>query len=229
MTGIALQLTPTNPSITSHTASGFTVGSISQPSGSFTQSYSAQLVKTISGAITPGPLGSITLIGNYTATVSQGSVSFTPAGSLTLSAGTTIASSGCNSLNVSVTLPAISASQLGTTGATGGMTPVPLNLTGCPASAPVSISFSGTPATVSGTPSATVLASSGSALNVGVQLLDSSSSPAPVDITGSVKTALGTTSPSGNLGVTYYAQYYATDVAGPGIVNATATYTLTYP
>jgi len=230
VTGIALQLTPTNPSITSHTASGFTAGSIPAPSGSFLQSYSAQLVKTISGAITAGPLGSITLIGSYTAAANNGAtISLTNAGSVTLSSGTMIASGGCNILNVPVTLPAVFTSQLGSTGATGGMTPVQLNLTGCPASTPVSISFSGTAATISGTPSTTVLASTGSAPNVGVQLLGNGGSPAPVDITGSVKTAVGTTSSSGSLGVTYYAQYYATGAASPGTINATAVYTLTYP
>lgn len=230
VTGIALQLTPTNPSITSHTPSGFTAGSISAPSGSFLQKYSAQLVKTIPGAVTAGSLNSIILIGSYTAAANNGAnISSLNASSVTLNAGTTIVSGACNFLNVPVTLPAVSTSQLSSTGATGGMTSVQLNLTGCPASTPVSISFSGTAATISGTPSTTVLASSGSAQNVGVQLLGNGGSPTPVDITGGMKTALGTTSSAGSLSINYYAQYYATGAAGPGTVNATAVYTLTYP
>lgn len=230
VTGIALQLAPTNPSITSHTGGGFIAGSIPAPSGSFQQSYSAQLVKTIPGAVTAGPLNGITLIGSFTA-AADNSANISPlnASSVTLIAGTMIASGGCNILNVPVTLPAVLTSQLGSIGATAGMMPVQLNLTGCPASTPVSISFSGTAATISGTPSTTVLASSGSAQNVGVQLLSNGSSPTAVDITGSVKSPLGTTSSSGSLSATYYAQYYATGTAGPGNVNATAVYTLTYP
>jgi len=231
VTGIALQLTP-NPSITSHTGGGFIAGSIpaTPMPGWFQQSYSAQLVKTIPGAVTAGSLNSITLIGSFTAAANNGAtISPLNASSVTLIAGTTIASGGCNILNVPVTLPAVLTSQLGSIGVTAGMTSVQLNLTGCPAGTPVSISFSGTAATISGTPSTTVLASSGSAQNVGVQLLSNGSSPAPVDITGSVKSPLGTTSSSGSLSATYYAQYYATGMAGPGNVNATAVYTLTYP
>ncbi len=232
VTGIALQLTPINPSITSHTGSGFIAGSIpaTPMPGSFQQSYSVQLVKTIPGAVTAGPLNSITLIGSFTAAANNdANISRLNASSVTLIAGTMIALGGCNILNVPVTLPAVFTSQLGSIGATAGTTPVQLNLTGCPASTAISISFSGTSATISGTPSSTVLASSGSAQNVGVQLLGNGGSPTPVDITGGVKTALGTTTSSGSLSATYYAQYYATGTAGPGNVNATAVYTLTYP
>lgn len=228
--GIVLQLTPTNPSITSHAGSGFIAGSIPAPSGSFNQSYSAQLVKTTPGAVTASPLDSITLIGSFTAAANNGAnISRLNASSVTLNAGTRIALGGCSILNVPVTLPAVFTSQLGSMGAIAGMTPVQLNLTGCPANTPVSISFSGTAAMISGTPSTTVLASSGSAKNVGVQLLGNGGSSAPVDITGSVKSALGTTLSSGSLSATYYAQYYATGAVGPGNVNATAVYTLTYP
>ena len=225
--GVALQLTPSNPDTSGHTSTTFPAGTITAPALQTTQTYSAQLVKTVSGAVAAGSLDSITLIGNYTMTLDGGNGSLTNASSLSLGSGT-IKAAGCNLLNVPVTLPVVFASQLSSAGATNGRTPVSLNLVGCPASVQVFISFSGTAATIGGTPSATVLASNGTAQNVGVQLLDSGSPSAPVNITGSVKTALGIPSSSGNLSATYYAQYYATGAAGSGSVNATATYTLTY-
>lgn len=225
LAGVALQLTPSNPGTTGHTANSFPAGAITPSTLQTTQSYTAQLVKTTAGAVTTGTLSSITLIGSYSVTLNGGSGSFTNPGSLTSGTGT-IRSGGCNSLNVTATLPAVSTSQLSSQGRVGGKTPVPLNFTDCPASAQISISFTGTAATIAGTPSTNVLASSGTAQNVGVQLLDSGNQPA--DITGSVTATLGTASSSGALSTTYYAQYYATGSTGAGTVNAVATYTLTY-
>lgn len=225
LTGVALQLTPSNPDTTGHTANSFPAGTITTSTPQTTQSYFAQLVKTTAGAVTTGTLNSIVLISSYSMTLNGGSGSLTNSGSLTSGTGT-IKSGGCNTLNVTATLPTVFTSQLSSQGTVGGKTPVPLNFTDCPASAQISISFTGTAATIAGTPSTNVLASSGTAQNVGVQLLDSGNQP--VDITGSVIATLGTASASGGLSTTYYAQYYATGSTGPGTVNAVATYTLTY-
>lgn len=227
LAGVGLQLTPSHPSTASHTATSFPAGTIPPPApGQTTQSYSAQLVKTAAGAVASGTISNFSLV-NYSITwTGGGNAVFTNASSLTIGSAKIISGS-CDSLNVTATLPAVFASQLSNQGAVFGKTPVPLNFTNCPAGAQVSISFNGTAATIGGTPSTNVLASSGGAQNVGVQLLDNNGNP--VDITGTITTVLNSSVPaSGSVSGTYYAQYYATGSAGPGSVNAVATYTLTY-
>lgn len=225
--GITLQLTPSNPGIAGYAAPTFPAGTIPPPASDMTttQTYSAQLVTTAT-PLSPGPLNQILISSYSVSTIGGGKGDLSQNGSLTATG--TIKGGGCNIANVSVTLPPVTASQLATAGATTGTTPVPLNLSGCPASTNVSISFSGTAATIGGVASTTVLASTGTAGYVGVQLLDGSGQP--VDITGTVAKPQGQTSTTGTLSPSpgYAARYYATGAATPGSVQATATYTLSY-
>jgi type 1 fimbria pilin len=186
-----------------------------------TLAFTAQLYVTgpVTGGGTTTLTSLITSFENYT----YGSTdSSSPYGSLNMTP-VIVTRSSCAGSSPNVTLPPVFASALNANGATSGQTPFSLSITGCPNGTKLAISFSGTQ---DGT-ATTVTQSTGSATNVGVQLL--TSAKAAVDITGTQTTNLGTVANGGSMTVPYYAQYYATGQATSGTVNAAVTYTLTYP
>jgi major type 1 subunit fimbrin (pilin) len=186
-----------------------------------TLQFTAQLYVT--GPVTSGGTTTLTqLISNFQNYTFGSTDSSSTYGSLSITP-VVVTRSSCSGASPNVTLPPVFTSALNTAGATSGQTPFSLNITGCPNGTKLAISFSGTQA---GT-STTVSQSTGSANNVGVQLL--TSAKAAVDITGTQTTSLGTVANGGSLSVPYYAQYYATGQATAGTVAAAVTYTLTYP
>lgn len=125
--------------------------------------------------------------------------------------------------SIAVTLPTISTSALGSTGATAGTTPFAINLN-CPsaaAGAPVYVLLNnnGTASGIQGVLTKT----SGTSAGVGVQLLDSSYTP----VTFGTPASVGTT-PMGTMNIPYFAQYYRTAAVTAGTLTASATFTLLY-
>lgn len=132
--------------------------------------------------------------------------------------------------NVSVVLPNVSRTSLGTAGATAGITRFTFNYTSCTANGGVTGNgFSGTQ-TWSFTPdpaSPTYIQNSGSApkaSNVVVQLLDANLAP----IANGATTTLSVPKAGGALSQTFYARYVATGPAGSGNVKGVATFDITY-
>ncbi len=188
---------------------------------SVTLTFNAQLyvTGTVTGGGTTTLTRLITSFENYTFGSTDSSTTY---GSLNLNK-VVVNRSSCQGSSPTVALPPVLTSALSTAGATAGTTPFSLSITGCPTGTQLAISFS----SVQDGSATTVAQSTGSASNVGVQMLNSARTP--VDITGTQTTNLGTVSSGGNLSVPYYAQYYATGQAGIGTVSAAVTYTLTYP
>jgi type 1 fimbria pilin len=187
-----------------------------------TVGFTAQLYVT--GTVTSGGTTTLTSLissfQNYTYGVNDSNA--TPYGALNVNT-VTVNVASCKANSPTVVLPTVTTAALTASGATTGVTPFSLNITGCPAGTQLAITFSGTQ---SGT-STTVLKSTGTAANVGVQMLNSAGTA--VDITGTQATSLGTIPSSGAVTVPYSAEYYATGRAGAGTVTATATFTLSYP
>ncbi len=127
--------------------------------------------------------------------------------------------------NIAVTLPTVSTRSLTSTGAVSGATAFTIGLT-CSAAASgqtMAIEIDASRAVPPGTTG--VLTSTGSAGNVGVQLIDSSFKAVSLG----TPVTVGTT-PTGAYNLTYYAQYYAlANSTTAGTVSATATFTISYP
>ena len=211
---------------------GFEIGPIvraSNGTGSITNSFTAQLIKT--GTVSPGSVNTITRLMRfywyeYGVTASDG-----PIGSLRFNGGTVVSVPTCqvndDSKNLAVPLPVIQSQALnGGIGTWAARTRFNINLR-CQVGSVVRISMDSTrqgigtgvvaPTTGSGGPWAT---------NVGVQILNASFSPVAFDTI----TTVGTTPAGGTWTLPYYAQYYrySTSAIGAGKVAATVTYTLTY-
>lgn len=126
--------------------------------------------------------------------------------------------------SISVTLPTVSNTAFNVAGATAGATAFNIGLT-CSSAASgqdIAIQFD-TNKQPSGTTG--VITPTGTAKNVGVQLVDSKFNP----VTFGTAADAGTT-PTGVFNLTYYARYYATATAvTAGTVSATATFTISYP
>ena len=125
--------------------------------------------------------------------------------------------------SISVTLPTVSNTALASVGATAGSTAFSIQLDcGNAAGRTLAIEFDTANASAGATG---VIVPSGTATNVGVQLLDASFAP----VTFGTPAVVGTT-PSGQYSLTYYARYYATATpVQAGTLSATATFTLSYP
>lgn len=123
--------------------------------------------------------------------------------------------------SITVTLPTVSSANFSGVGSVAGTTPFAIGLT-CSSGTTLRVQLD-SPAAVAGKPGV-IAPSSGGASGVGVQLMDSTG----VAVTfGSAKTVGAT--PNGDLSVNYFARYYQTGTApGSGLVQASATFTLSY-
>ena len=123
--------------------------------------------------------------------------------------------------NIIVTLPTVTSQAFSGVNSVTGTTPFQIKLT-CSSGATLRMTLD-TATPVAGKTG--VIAPSGGASGVGVQLLDSSG-VTPVQF-GTVKT-IGAT-PTGQLSINYFARYYQTgSTVGAGLLSATATFTLSY-
>ena len=128
--------------------------------------------------------------------------------------------------NVTVILPTVAKTALASAGATAGLKPFTLSLTGCSGAGSVSYAATATWSFTPG-PSSTVVANSAAApaaSNVYVQLLDSNLSP----IANGTTTTLANIGAGSSYSTTFYARYYASGAAGAGGVAGVATFTMTY-
>jgi len=131
-----------------------------------------------------------------------------------------------------VTLPEVSASVLGTAGATAGRlsTPITLALTGCSGSATKAVAyFESGPTIDQGNGYLKNMASASPATNVEVRLLNAVFQPINIakgshnDIASN-----GATITAGNATLNYYGEYYATGKATAGAVSTSVNYTMQY-
>lgn len=256
ITGLAVLVTATPVQATSKaclacgptSTAGYVPGAVTAPSnaavgsysGTVTASYTAQLIKTTSGAIASGQIAQTNLI-PFWWYISGGSVNSTsqslganlilPAITITIPTCTVTAGN-----NQTVTLPTVDTSQLAASGRTAGTTPFSIAITGCPDGFSVASNLfsGGTVDNSTGNLSNTTTAGNGGARNVEVQLLNGTGS----SLTGALNLSKKNNAASQNSGtfdvvnnavtLNYYAQYYATAAATAGAVTASINYTITY-
>ncbi|HEY5852007.1 MAG TPA: fimbrial protein [Lysobacter sp.] len=244
--GIALKLTASPDQAKAQTClrcgpastAGFEIGPFPQNSctgsgnnrrcsGSVTEAFTAQLVKT--GTVTPGTLSGLQLMRFYWYEYGYTSTSGPMGTTLTVNGGTQVGLVGCSvdtgSQNLTVTLPTVTTAALTSLGATAGRTRFNLNLT-CQAGTTASISFATTSAF--SIPNGVIAPTTGTgmATGIGIQLINGAST-APVPFNAAQ--TLGAT-PNGSWAVPFHAQYYrtvSTAITG-GTVRGTLTFTLTY-
>lgn len=127
-----------------------------------------------------------------------------------------------------VTLPTVMSSTLSQAGNTAGRTPFSVELASCsPDTGNVALYFE--PGTntdmITGR-----LNNTGAATNVQVGLLNSSMAPIQLNQSSTALQNSQTVSiVSGSATLNYYAEYYATGAAGPGSVNTSTFFSVTYP
>jgi type 1 fimbria pilin len=260
ITGLAVLVTATPVQASSNSClacgptstAGYVPGSVVAPSnskvgaysGTVTASYTAQLIKTISGPVSPGSITANPLI-PFWWYIPGGSVDST---SLTLNASLmlpsiTITVPTCTisaGANQTVTLPTIDSRLLATNGAVAGLTPFSITITNCPAGASIATNvFSGgstdsTTGALTNTTASTGRNATGAA-NLEVQFLNgsggSNKSGSVINLSQTTASAQGTsTFPLVNNGATlnYYAQYLATGTVTAGVFTATVQYGITY-
>lgn len=135
--------------------------------------------------------------------------------------------------NVSVQLPTVQASALDAAAKYAGATPFKFTLSGCSAaSGPEATTTVGMRLVSTSTISSGNLiniAADSPAKNVAIQILDDSASSKAIDFSlGEYSTALVAQPTTGNAEFPFTAQYYATDAATIGKVEAQLQYALTY-
>lgn len=192
--------------------------------GSFNVSGTFELVKT--GTINAGTITPTSTTATYYSGVLNSGVALNNGNNtLKIASGTAVKPVTCSvtaaTANQTVVLPTISPSALGAAGQVAGKTPFSIALS-CEAGVKVAITFSSASGS-SGIP--TVVASTGTAAGVGVQLLNSSWTPITLDT--ALQLSSGTT---GDTSFQFYGQYFqlATARATPGSVNAAAIFTMSY-
>jgi len=243
VSGVALLVTASPVQATSRSGdvedgpnkyAGYPVGSVTAPAGSSAGSYGGTFTETFIGQlivtgnnVTTGTIAGKNLIPFwwYISGGSQYSSSISLGTNLVLGSSK-IKSSSCSvnldSQNLTVTLPNITTSALNAS-LTAGKTPFNINLNCKSSNKDIYITM-----TASNPGAATGVAlSSGSAGNVGVQIL--SGGGTAVDVTGTTPQHIATSTPNGAYSIPYYAQYYrtATPVTA-GQVSATVTFVMTY-
>lgn len=127
--------------------------------------------------------------------------------------------------NTTVTLPNVSTAALNSAGATAGLTPFNMNLTGC-TNGGSTFDVDATWSFTQGTSASSIANSAaGAAQNVETQILKSDYSPIS---TGTVIYMGAVPASGGTLDSTFFARYVATGVASAGAVRGVATFTLSY-
>ncbi|WP_019464353.1 fimbrial protein [Dyella japonica] len=259
ITGLAVLVTASTVQATSNSClacgptstAGYVPGSIVAPSnskvnaysGSFSAVYTAQLIKTTSGAVSPGTITTNQLIpfwwyipGGSVDSVSQALNAYLILPNITITVPTCTISAGANQ---TVTLPTVDSRLLATSGATAGLTPFSISITNCPAGASIATNvFSGgsTDSTTGALTNTTSSAKGGSgAANLEVQFLNgpggSNNAGSLINLSQTTASAQGTSTYTlVNNGATlnYYAQYLATGAVTPGLFTATVQYGITY-
>jgi type 1 fimbria pilin len=209
---------------------GWEPATITYPASSTTFTITGQLIKTASTA-TSGTVTAISRVMQfyyyiYGITSSSAAISTLSTNSAVLTTASCALNGGTDN-NLTVTLPTIAASSLRGTGTVAGLTPFNISYA-CTSGSKLTMTMSSTTAwntnlgVISSSASCSGTTPAG---NVGVQVLQSPTTPMPFTTTGQ---SLGN-SPNGTLTIPYYAQYYQTGApvtAGP--VCATATFTMTY-
>ncbi|MFM0341104.1 fimbrial protein [Paraburkholderia fungorum] len=190
--------------------------------GSFSVSGTFELVKT--GSIVAGTISSAASYntGIYTRAALNNS---SAASALSVANGTSVRPVTCSvtsaTANQTIPMVPISPSALNAAGAVAARTPFSISLS-CESGVKVAVTFT----SASGNSGiGSVLASTGSATGVGVQLLDASWAPITLDAARQLSS--GTT---GNDSFQFYGQYYQLGAAQvtPGAVNASAIFTMSY-
>ncbi|MET3653327.1 fimbrial protein [Dyella japonica] len=218
-------------------ANAYMVGHVAAPSGSMSVTYTAQLIviNNNGGQVSYGTISNSTALLNYywyvrgCQSVSGGcngkQVSTSLGTTLSLSSGTVIAAPTC-SINAGsaaqvITLPAISTATLAAKGSVSGLTAFSIGLT-CQTGVNATIAWTSAQSTTT----AGLMSSTGSANNVGVQLLDQDQDPVAW---GTATTVTGA-SAGGVVTLPYYAQYYRSGNGNVsvGTVSSKATFTVNY-
>ena len=258
ITGLALLVKATPVQATSNSClncgptstAGYVPGSVIAPagaaqnaySGTVTANYTAQFIKTTSGAVSAGSIPQTNLIpywwyipGGSVDYISQSLNAALVLGATTVTVPTCTIAAGNNQ---TVTLPTVDSSQLSSAAMVAGTTPFSIVVTGCPDGVSVATNkFSGGSIdNATGAMRNTTSAANGGARNVEVQLLNgegSSNAAAYSAIILNRSTAGAQNSGTYNIvnnavTLNYYAQYYATAAATPGTVTASIQYTITY-
>jgi type 1 fimbria pilin len=214
----------------------YMVGDVPAPSGSMSVTYTAQLIVigNNGGSVGYGTIQGATLLNYYwyvrgCQSVSGGcngkQVSTSLGTTLSLNGGAVVAAPTC-SINAGsaaqvITLPAISTATLTAKGSTSGLTAFSIGLT-CQAGVNATIAWTSSQSTTT----AGLMTSSGTAANVGVQLLDQNQNP----LAWSTATTVAGASAGGVVTLPYYAQYYrsGTGTVTVGTVASKATFTVNY-
>lgn len=192
--------------------------------GSFNVSGTLELVKT--GPITAGTITHTATTANYNTGVLNTGVTLNNGNSsLSIASGTQVRPVTCSvtseTANQTISMAQIKPSMLPSAGAVTAQTPFSIALN-CDSGVSVAVTFTSASGN-SGIDS--VLASTGTAQGVGVQLLNASQTPIKLD------TALQLTwSTPGNRSFQFFGQYYrlGTAEATPGTVRAAAIFTMSY-
>lgn len=197
----------------------YSVGDTMPPGNTFNLSYQLQLVWT--KAIAPGAsLGGYELA-TWNIAANQGDSYGWPIVDFQSTGMATVTSASCDVTTdpTVVTLPTVTSSAFGSAGATSGSTRFNVKLN-CQGGGAVNITLAANQPV-----SSSVLSNTGSATGVGVQLLYNN-----LPVTFGSAIPLGN-APTGPLSIPFDARYYQTGgtIPGGGSVQATATYTLTYP
>lgn len=227
--GSSLQSWPNDTLNTGVQGCTYSSGSWRCPNGIASYQFS---VSTQVSLIVTGPFGNSTVPAGvlgywqYQAFGTNGGISTAQIVAFSLANSVTITVNPSCSVTtnpVNVTLPAISTSALGSTGATAGTTPFAIALN-CPSGASgatlsIQLDYNGTASGLQGVLTPT----GGSSAGVGVQVLNQSSNP----VTFGTPQTVGTIS-TGPTNVSFFARYYRTGAVTPGTLQASATFTLLY-
>lgn len=193
-------------------------------SGSVTETFTAQLVKT--GSVSAGTINAISLMNFYWYIYGIGPTQTPSIGSLK-STSTVIKSAACNvntgSKNFTVTLPGANTSDLPAVGSTAKKTAFSIGLT-CDSGTTVNVTMDAANDDPDASHPGVILGSTGAgnAQGVGVQILDRNSQP----ITFGSKQSAGNSTAS--MSIPYYVQYFRTGAISSGAVNAQASFTMSY-
>jgi type 1 fimbria pilin len=192
--------------------------------GSFNVSGTIELVKT--GPITAGTITPTASTGTYyTGILNSGVTLNDGTGTLSIAGGTAVRPVTCSvtsaTANQTIPMATVSPSMLPSAGAVAAKTPFSIALI-CESGVSVAVTFTSASGN-SGIDS--VLASSGTATGVGVQLLDASQKPVTLDT--ALQLTPGTT---GNASFQFFGQYYrvGSAEATAGTVRATTIFTMSY-